>query len=254
MNKININGISFDFFNMQNLTLNLRLDLIMKNVIMVFLFSFLFVNSLLSQTTYYVASSDGNDSNSGTSQNLPWQSIEKLNSTSFSPGDQILMKRGDVWQSSVSLSIKSSGTENNRIVIGAYGTGSKPIITQRVPINATWIQYNQNVWYIPTNNSNIPIERMWFNNVEKEQAKSLWDSNWDGTDGVCAEHPFYHSLGESQAKLYVYATSDPNSFYNSIEYQGGLLSSTHDYHTFQLIDADYVTIDGLDIQVEVTVL
>ena len=162
MNKININGISFDFFNMQNLTLNLRLDLIMKNVIMVFLFSFLFVNSLLSQTTYYVSSSEGNDSNSGTSMNLAWKTLGKLNSGDFVPGDQILFKRSDIWSGNVI--IKNSGTPESRITISAYGTGAKPIITLREPIpgwtdQSKWNEYSTNIWKILAFKGTATIER-----------------------------------------------------------------------------------------------
>ena len=36
--------------------------------------------------TYYVDSAGGDDANSGTSENSAWQSIEKVNATTFSPG------------------------------------------------------------------------------------------------------------------------------------------------------------------------
>ena len=45
-------------------------------------------------TTYYVDSTSGNDENNGTSENAPWKSLEKVNSTVFQPGDQILFKTG----------------------------------------------------------------------------------------------------------------------------------------------------------------
>ena len=79
----------------------------------------------LSATNYYVSSS-GNDANEGTSVSLPWKSLAKVNSFKPKPGDQILFKRGDVWNGSITA--KDSGTKGSPIVYGAYGTGEKPKI------------------------------------------------------------------------------------------------------------------------------
>lgn len=42
---------------------------------------------------YYVANG-GDDANAGTSAAAPWATVEKVNSTRFRPGDQILFQRG----------------------------------------------------------------------------------------------------------------------------------------------------------------
>src|SRR5271157_3850465 len=52
-------------------------------------------------TTYYVSSSAGSDSNTGTSSSTAWQTIAHVNGQTFSPGDSILFKRGDVWNESL---------------------------------------------------------------------------------------------------------------------------------------------------------
>ncbi len=57
----------------------------------------LFTANILSQTTYYVSSSDGSDSNTGKSSSSPWKNLSKVNSTKFYPGDKILFKKGDSW-------------------------------------------------------------------------------------------------------------------------------------------------------------
>lgn len=77
-------------------------------------------------TTYYVAAA-GSDSNSGTSSGAPWQTIAKVNGTSFSAGDSVLFNRGDVWYAS-SLIVPSSGASGSPITFGAYGSGANPII------------------------------------------------------------------------------------------------------------------------------
>jgi hypothetical protein len=75
--------------------------------------------------TYYIDSESGDDSNDGTSEDTPWQSISKLNDLTFEAGSSILLKRGSVWNEQT-LSFDGSGTEDSPIVISAYGTGDKP--------------------------------------------------------------------------------------------------------------------------------
>ena len=75
---------------------------------------------------YYVSSSEGSDENDGLSVEWPFQSIEKLNSMSFSPGDSIYFKSGDYWEGMFWLS--SSGSSTQPIVVDVYGGDSRPII------------------------------------------------------------------------------------------------------------------------------
>ncbi len=83
------------------------------------------VASPLYATSYYISPS-GNDSNSGTSPSEPWQTIIKVNSTTFSPGDRILFQAGGTW--SGQLWPQGSGADGKPIVINKYGKGAKPII------------------------------------------------------------------------------------------------------------------------------
>ena len=96
----------------------------MKRLIL--LFTILLPMSLLAQTTYYVSSSEGNDSNNGKSTDQAWKTLNKVNSFKPSPGDQILFKKGDSWEGTLTPS--ASGTSGNPITYGAYGSGQKPKI------------------------------------------------------------------------------------------------------------------------------
>ncbi|MCD6288616.1 MAG: hypothetical protein J7M12_05825 [Candidatus Hydrogenedentes bacterium] len=80
----------------------------------------------VSAATYYVDSVDGNDSNAGTSQTAPWQTLDKVNATTFEPGDRILFRRGRSWFGK--LNPKGSGTPANPIEINTYRNGPKPLI------------------------------------------------------------------------------------------------------------------------------
>lgn len=110
-------------------------------------------------TTYYVNQDGGNDNNAGTSESEAWSSLDKINSTTFQPGDKILFERGDVWTGQ--LSPKGSGEKGSPIVIGAYGTGEeRPRIDgnnwcedegddlENRIFNAAVYFYNQEYWEI----------------------------------------------------------------------------------------------------------
>lgn len=76
--------------------------------------------------TYYIDASNGNDTNSGLSEKLPWSTLEKINNTDFLPGDSILFKAGETWNGQ--LLINNKGTADNPIVFTRFGVGDKPKI------------------------------------------------------------------------------------------------------------------------------
>jgi len=75
--------------------------------------------------TYYVKNG-GSDAATGLSDALAWETIAKVNGSSFSPGDSILFKKDSTWREQ--LTVPSSGTNGSPIMFGAYGTGADPII------------------------------------------------------------------------------------------------------------------------------
>jgi hypothetical protein len=107
-------------------------------------------------TTYYISSS-GNDSNSGTDASSPWQSLKKLNSARLSPGDKVLFRRGDTFYGSIVVS--NSGSSGNPITYGAYGSGSKPIITGFTNITS-WNNIGGNIWESSDAVSSLPYTNM----------------------------------------------------------------------------------------------
>jgi len=116
-------------------------------------------------TVYYVDDTGGSDDNSGTSAGAAWQSLDKVNATTFAPGDKILFKSGGSW--SGRLWPKGSGAEGSPIVIDQYGTGSKPLIAGVMSeLEAVFLK-NQQYWEINnlevTNRSPLPFDRDWEN-------------------------------------------------------------------------------------------
>jgi hypothetical protein len=77
-------------------------------------------------TTYYVDAVSGSDTSAGTSSMIPWQTLAKVNATTFSPGDSILFHAGETW--SGQLHPLGSGSAGAPITISSYSTGAMPII------------------------------------------------------------------------------------------------------------------------------
>jgi len=101
-------------------------------------------------TTYFVDSVGGDDNESGTRVASAWKTIDKVNSTTFQPGDRILLKCGGVWKGQ--LHPKGSGADGNPIVLDKYGQGSAPLIAGEgapdAPVSAALYLYNQEYWDI----------------------------------------------------------------------------------------------------------
>ncbi|WP_164716568.1 S-layer homology domain-containing protein [Paenibacillus whitsoniae] len=99
-----------------------------------------------SGTTYYIDATGGSDSNVGTSEGQAWKSLEKVNATTFQPGDHIAFKSGEVWTGQ--LWPKGSGTAGLPIVIDQYGSGAKPAIQGQGLVADAVRLFNQEYWEI----------------------------------------------------------------------------------------------------------
>ena len=77
-------------------------------------------------TSFYVSSSLGNDENSGLKPESAWKSLDMVSRAHLSPGDTILLARGDTWEEK--LDILASGTSARPIRLLAYGKGDRPLI------------------------------------------------------------------------------------------------------------------------------
>ena len=99
-------------------------------------------------TNYYFSTASGDDSRTAAqAQNpaTPWKTLNKLNSffASLLPGDNVLFNRGEVFYGSIT--VNKSGTAGSPIIIGAYGTGAKPVITGFTTVGK-WTNLASNIW------------------------------------------------------------------------------------------------------------
>lgn len=113
-------------------------------------------------TTVYVDSESGNDKNDGISEAAAWQSLKKINASTFGPGAKILLKAGGMWIGH--LHPKGSGSKQHPIIIDQYGGGDKPLIDGNGMTGKGVIYlYNQEYWEINnleiTNDADTPGDR-----------------------------------------------------------------------------------------------
>ncbi len=80
------------------------------------------LSSTALATDYYVSPS-GDDSNPGTSPSTAWQTIDKVNSVSFSAGDSILFEAGEMFIGSLYFDASDAGTATNPVTVSSYGSG-----------------------------------------------------------------------------------------------------------------------------------
>jgi hypothetical protein len=85
--------------------------------------------SYANDTAYYIDAVSGSDIADGLTPATAWQSIARVNSGAYLPGDQLLFQCGDTF--SGEILVEDSGTLGSPILYGAYGTctgSNKPII------------------------------------------------------------------------------------------------------------------------------
>jgi hypothetical protein len=83
-------------------------------------------NKPLGGMTYYV-SPTGQDTRSGKSPADAWQTISRLNTVAFKPGDKILFEGGQTFAGTLLLDDEDLGTPDKPIRISSYGQGAATI-------------------------------------------------------------------------------------------------------------------------------
>ena len=160
--------------------------------------------------TYYVDSVGGSDSNDGLTTATAWKTVAKVNGSTFSPGDQILFRRGGVWNES--LVPPSSGASGNPIIFDAYGTGEAPTLTGYVNLAASnWTLDSGNVWKASITSTSFNYVLFgWIGS--SGTVGSVWGTKFASKAALVAPYQFYFSTN----MLYVFAPSNPATYYGSM--------------------------------------
>jgi hypothetical protein len=77
-------------------------------------------------TEYYVDSQKGDDARDGLTAATAWRSLDKVNASTFKPGDQVLFQSGSVW--SGQLRITAQGRPGQPVLFRSHGDGARPRI------------------------------------------------------------------------------------------------------------------------------
>jgi len=158
--------------------------------------------SVTSYPNYYVSTS-GNDINDGLSPTTPWRTLARAYDTTYAPGANIQLKRGDTWREQ--FTVPSSGTLTNRITLSAYGTGAKPIINAADVVTGWGASYRQyaHIWgavnpAVSETYQVCVIDDSIFTKVSTlaavKSAGKYWVNHRSGTDSI-----------------YVYSITDPDT-------------------------------------------
>ncbi len=206
----------------------------LRTIIIILLF--LLISSIGSATNYYVSSSSGNDNADGRSESTAWKTVSKVNKMSFSPGDIISFKKGDVWRES--LNINNSGSASAYIVFTSYGSGAKPQFLGSLPA-ANWTNQGNNVW-----KSSTSVADPYSGSYKGEIYFTGSDGNiiWGHIKkSVITDLAHEYDWTWASNNIYVYSTTDPGSKYKAIEV------SQNDVG-ISLNDKQYIKLDGFDIK------
>jgi hypothetical protein len=124
-----------------------------KLFVRLFLLVFLLLNTnfqIFSQSNgriFYIDSNQGNDSNSGLSPQLAWQSLQKVGEVVLAPGDKILLSMGCTFYGK--LQLKGGGSESDPVIVSAYDSGngntSLPVINAEGYVAAVQITNGKNI-------------------------------------------------------------------------------------------------------------
>ncbi len=188
-------------------------------------------SQIFAGTDYYVDATNGNDLNDGLTPGSAWQTVSKVNGSSFSPGDNIYFNRGDTWREK--LTVPSSGSYGSPITFTSYGSGNDPKLLRSVAKNSTgdWTNESGNLWYA-TSASEV------FNVIyDSESSEAIMET---AKGNLNTQGEAWWDSGNS--RIYVYSTSNPATYYN------GVIECALNDVGIHLNQKSYITIDGLDIR------
>ena len=180
---------------------------------------------------YYVDASGGSDSNSGNSPESAWKTLYKVSSFTFSPGDKLFFKSGEVWNGQ--LKLKGSGNDGSPIILDQYGEGGKPIINgggATTNSGATLLLKNIQFWEI----NNLELTNT---NGNSNYQGDLWAilGQLDEAGGIEAKHIYIRDCyihdvnGKVATKttggIYMTAFGNDPSRYNDLRIENNIIDN-----------------------------
>ncbi len=184
--------------------------------------------------TYYVDAEKGNDNADGLSPLRAWRSLRKVNSFPLEPGDGILFKRGSQWRG---ILIPQSGTAEQRILYGSYGSGELPRINGSIERSSMddWKMAEDNLWIL---DETLPTD---VGNIIFDDRTSFGIKKWTKEDLV-NEHDFLYDKG--QHTLFIKSRNNPAEFHDSVEIALNIHVVDFAYKSYIHFDSLHITKGG----------
>ena len=167
----------------------------------VLLFSSMVLASCAEAATYYVDCAASGDSSAGTSTTTAWRTINRVNISSFSPGDSILFKRGCTWREQ--LTVPSSGAAGKPIMFSAYGSGANPILSGADLITSFTVEGSYWYFAMPQNPLQVFRDDARLTNVATKGAVATGEWWWDSANSrvYIGDNPSGHTVEASSFDL-----------------------------------------------------
>ncbi len=193
-------------------------------------------------TNYYVDNINGSDSNTGLTPTTAWQTLNKVNAASYTPGDSILFVSGGLWRGQLQ---PKSGSAAGNIIYAAYGTGAKPLLLGSVNVSATsdWVSLGSNIWQSVAT-STVDVGNLIFNG-----AVSCGVKKWSAAN-LLNQGDFWYD-GSGTKTVEIYSTSNPATFYTDIEAALGnfiIFMQADSFITIQNFALQYGAADGIEVR------
>jgi len=204
-------------------------------------------------TDYYVDASAGSDANSGRSTSSPWQTVAKVNSRTFGPGDTIKFKAGEVWPER--LVVSWSGTSGSPITFTRYGSGPNPVIKSSETISSSdWVHENPpsgHVYSYTTKNADPTwlnpwgaapaggrlLSRYWYygmGDTPYGPPSSITNPDIAELESTMKEDFTWSPL--DRGKIFIWSNGNP-----------GEMEIGRRPHCIYMEEVHYITIDGIDL-------
>lgn len=186
--------------------------------------------------SFYIDSEKGNDAGSARSPDAAWKTLAKVNATTFSPGDRILLKAGSTFTGQ--LHPQGSGTAQQPITIDKYGGEAKPVIHGAGEAEDAVLLKNQEYWEINnleiTNWGSTPGPRRGVNVIAENSGDlhHIYIRNLDIHDvnGIDTDKAnggiMYHCVGDTKPSRFVDLRIENNRIHH-VDRSGIFGWSTH---------------------------
>lgn len=200
----------------------------------------LFCIGILSAENYYVDAVNGSDANPGTSPQKAWKTVNKVNETTFSPGDVIHFRAGQIWRESLRC---QSGAENKPLTYTSYGGGAKPLFLASIDLcfENFWLNKGDSIWcVIPESFSTgrmpnyVDVGNIILTKKGETKKMAAW-KRWS-LEELTQQADFYHDTKNDM--LYFYSEKNPALLYSEME-------AAMKHNIFVMHGCEYLIIDGL---------